>query len=102
MNDIPGKQVGSIGGLKTPGTETVRRWLIIYLSRSSKIKAALIDDVEEDGKVTMPYGIEPHQVADDCSQIQAIILSADPPTLPFVVIGDKEFKLGQPNEDVPS
>lgn len=94
----------------------IQRWLVIYQQRRPAdlkpgmnwrddrptSKAALIDDDGADGKVNMPYGIEPSQVADDCERILAIILCADAPNLPFVVIDDKEFTLGQPNEDIPA
>jgi hypothetical protein len=70
----------------------VRRYLVIYYDGNGT-KAALIDDDDSDGTVTMPFGISPEQVADDCVDITAIILCADPPHVPFVVIDDQEFDL---------
>jgi hypothetical protein len=84
----------------------VRRYLVIYYDGNGT-KAALIDDDDSDGTVTMPFGISPEQVADDCVDITAIILCADPPHVPFVVIDDQEFDLtpganGVEEEDVPA
>lgn len=83
-----------------------RRWLVIYNSSSDETKATMIDDSVEDDSVTMPFGVEPNQVADDCDIILAIILCADPPTVPFVVIDDEEYSLDPSDpavstEDVP-
>lgn len=82
-----------------------RRWLVIYYNGDCN-KAVMIDDDESDGAVKMPYGVVPAQVADDCEDIITIILCADPPTVPFVVIDDEEYSLDPSDpavstEDVP-
>jgi hypothetical protein len=68
-----------------------RHWLVIYYD-GNQTKAAIILDDTTDGDVTMPFGVEPHQVADDCVAITAIIDCDDNPT-PMVVIDDEEFNL---------
>jgi hypothetical protein len=50
----------------------IRRWIVIYYN-GDETKAAMIDDDSSDGSVKMPFGVEPHQVADDCVDITAII-----------------------------
>ena len=83
-----------------------QRWLVIYeqinmptrepgmnYRSGPRTKASMIDDDAAGGNVSMPYGVEPNQVADDCGRILAIILCADAPNVPFVVIDDKEFSL---------
>lgn len=70
----------------------VTRWLVIYYN-GDRIKAAMIDDDTSDGSVSMPFGVDPSQVADDCVEINAIIQIEDPATVPFVVIEDEQFDL---------
>ncbi len=67
------------------------RWLVIYYDGDST-KAAIIEDDDADGTVSMPFGVQPEQVADDCVDITAIIqLWDDASNLPYVVIDDKQF-----------
>lgn len=79
----------------------VCRWLVIYYD-GWRNKAVIIDDDTRDGSVTMPFGVEPHQVADDCEDIVAIVEIADESTFPMVVIDDERYDLNpaDPNVDV--
>ena len=77
----------------------IRRYLVIYYDGNAT-KAALIDDDDADGTAKLPFGVEPHQVADDCVDITAIILCADPPHVPYVVIDDEEYNLDPADPDV--
>jgi hypothetical protein len=77
----------------------IRRWIVIYYN-GDETKAAMIDDDSSDGSVKMPFGVEPHQVADDCVDITAIIEVNDNTDVPMVVIDDEEFSLDPADPDV--
>lgn len=92
------------------------RWLVIYLATAVQAgsglyekptKAAIIEDDHSDGTVTMPFGVQPEQVADDCEKIVAILqLWDNPEDLPYLIIDDEEYSFDPADpavaeEDVP-
>ena len=89
----------------------ITRWIVIYKAyaadnRKLGTKAVMIDDDDSDGSVTMPFGIAPEQVADDCLEIIAVVEVNDNTDVPMVVIDDKEYSLDPADpavdeEDVP-
>jgi hypothetical protein len=76
----------------------MRRWLVIYYN-GDDTKAVIIEDSAEDGTVRMPFGVEPHQVADDCELITAIV-ELPSEDIPMVVIDDQEYDLDPADPDV--
>ena len=88
----------------------VRRYLVIYLGSAVRnedsgllkqpTKAVLIDDDDADGAITMPFGIDNEKVAEDCMKILAIVLCANPPSVPFLVIDDVEYDLDPDSPEV--
>lgn len=78
----------------------ITRWLVIYYN-GDRTKAAIIEDDDADGSVTMPFGVQPEKIADDCVDITAIIQIWDNPAdVPFVIIDDEQFSLDPADPDV--
>lgn len=66
----------------------IRRYLVFWYDGNAR-RVSIVDDNEDAPK--LPFGVDEAAIADECESIDGIVLCADAPHLPYVVLDEAEI-----------